>query len=92
MGKVAADAMDSLDTQAGIGATVVPIADRDRTTLFVDTRPGALSGCVSEYSAESALRGEIVGFSPREHPAGGVVALNALHLKRLSLLSAPLHR
>ncbi|MEV4158080.1 SMI1/KNR4 family protein [Nocardia salmonicida] len=32
----------------------VPVADRDGTTLFVDTRSGNLSGCVSAYSAEGA--------------------------------------
>ncbi|MGW5918504.1 hypothetical protein ACWFPY_05890 [Nocardia fluminea] len=35
----------------------IPIADRDGTTLFVDTRDGELSGCVSEYTAEGASQG-----------------------------------
>ncbi|WP_194828047.1 hypothetical protein [Nocardia sp. XZ_19_231] len=35
----------------------IPIADRDGTTLFVDTRSGELSGCVSEYTAEGASEG-----------------------------------
>ncbi|MGS2806281.1 hypothetical protein [Nocardia sp. MW-W600-9] len=32
----------------------LPIADRDGSTLFVDTRVGELSGCVGEYSATGA--------------------------------------
>lgn len=32
----------------------VPIADRDATTLFIDTRAGDLFGCVTEYVDESA--------------------------------------
>lgn len=35
----------------------IPIADRDGTTLFVDTRKGELSGCVGEYTAEGASEG-----------------------------------
>ncbi|PKV81071.1 hypothetical protein ATK86_5518 [Nocardia fluminea] len=35
----------------------IPIADGDGTTLFVDTREGELSGCVSEYTAEGASDG-----------------------------------
>ncbi|MFE7720810.1 SMI1/KNR4 family protein [Nocardia rhizosphaerihabitans] len=37
----------------------VPVADRDGTTLFVDTRRGNLSGCVSAYSAEGAGEGAL---------------------------------
>ncbi|MFI6168461.1 hypothetical protein ACIBCN_16890 [Nocardia sp. NPDC051052] len=32
----------------------VPIADRDATTLFIDTRGGELFGCVTEYADENA--------------------------------------
>ncbi|WP_316574286.1 NucA/NucB deoxyribonuclease domain-containing protein [Nocardia canadensis] len=35
----------------------IPIADRDGATLFVDTRGGDLSGCVSPFSAEGAGEG-----------------------------------
>lgn len=35
----------------------IPVADRDGSTLFVDTRAGDLSGCVSPYSAEGASEG-----------------------------------
>ncbi|PKV82568.1 hypothetical protein [Nocardia fluminea] len=34
-----------------------PIADQDGSTLFVDTRGGPMSNCVSEYSAEGASEG-----------------------------------
>ncbi|MFC9664635.1 hypothetical protein ACFVJ5_30760 [Nocardia sp. NPDC127606] len=37
----------------------VPVADRDGTTLFVDTRSGHLSGCVSAYSAQGAGEGAL---------------------------------
>ncbi|MGW5435391.1 hypothetical protein [Nocardia asteroides] len=37
----------------------VPVADRDGTTLYVDTRSGNLSGCVSAYSAEGAGEGAL---------------------------------
>lgn len=32
----------------------VPIADRDGATLIVDTRPGDLTGCITEYTAEGS--------------------------------------
>ncbi|WP_141718120.1 SMI1/KNR4 family protein [Nocardia altamirensis] len=32
----------------------VPIADRDGATLVVDTRPGDLHGCITEYTAEGS--------------------------------------
>ena len=35
----------------------VPIADRDASTLFLETRPGEHHGCISEYSATGAGSG-----------------------------------
>jgi hypothetical protein len=32
----------------------IPIADRDGSTLVIDTRDGELHGCVSEYAGEGA--------------------------------------
>ncbi|MGM7645690.1 hypothetical protein ACSVDM_12395 [Nocardia sp. JW2] len=37
----------------------IPFADLDGSTLFLDTRPGARSGCIAEYSATGASEGEL---------------------------------